>query len=70
MGAPPEIANMLEEMKQENDLYRRRGGGRTCIGVDPELDEFMVPYLNALFPYDLWIMLGVYVFDFIWEKNA
>ncbi|KNA21290.1 hypothetical protein SOVF_044490 [Spinacia oleracea] len=51
VGAPPEIANMLEEMKQENDLYRRRGGGRTCIGVDPELDEFMETYCEILDKY-------------------
>lgn len=41
MGAPPEVASLLEEIGRE----RRAGGGgggAGQIGVDPELDEFMV----------------------------
>ena len=41
MGAPPEVAALLEEIGQPE----RRGGGATAtgeIGLDPELDEFMV----------------------------
>lgn len=41
VGAPPEVASLLEEIGRE----RRAGGGgggAGQIGVDPELDEFMV----------------------------
>lgn len=53
VGAPPEIANILEEIKQESDMYRQdeRGGARTCLGVDPELDEFMETYCEILDKY-------------------
>ncbi|XP_021727071.1 homeobox protein knotted-1-like 6 isoform X2 [Chenopodium quinoa] len=58
VGAPPEVASILEELKQENDIYRREvvgvgGGGRstTCIGMDPELDEFMETYCEILDKY-------------------
>lgn len=50
VGAPPGIANVLEEIKQESDMYRQ-GGGRTCLGVDPELDEFMETYCEILDKY-------------------
>ncbi|XP_022159375.1 homeobox protein knotted-1-like 6, partial [Momordica charantia] len=40
VGAPPEIAQMLEEIRQESDLCNRHAV-TTCLGVDPELDEFM-----------------------------
>ncbi|XP_021743034.1 homeobox protein knotted-1-like 6 isoform X1 [Chenopodium quinoa] len=56
VGAPAEIASILEEIKQESDIYRREvvgGGGRTttCIGMDPELDEFMETYCEILDKY-------------------
>ncbi|KMS97398.1 hypothetical protein BVRB_6g155470 [Beta vulgaris subsp. vulgaris] len=52
VGAPPEIANILEEIKQENDMYRRDFGSlRTCLGTDPELDEFMETYCEILDKY-------------------
>ncbi|KAL2903278.1 Homeobox protein knotted-1-like 6 [Bienertia sinuspersici] len=50
VGAPPEIANILEEIKQESDMYRQ-GGRRTCLGADPELDEFMETYCEILDKY-------------------
>ena len=36
VGAPPQVASLLEEVSRE------RRGGTGEIGVDPELDEFMV----------------------------
>ncbi|XP_010695813.2 homeobox protein knotted-1-like 6 isoform X1 [Beta vulgaris subsp. vulgaris] len=52
VGAPPEIANILEEIKQENDMYRRDFGSlRTYLGTDPELDEFMETYCEILDKY-------------------
>lgn len=41
VGAPPEIAHFLEGIRQESDLCNRHTV-TTCLGVDPELDEFMV----------------------------
>ena len=38
VGAPPQVASLLEEVSRE----RRPGAGAGEIGVDPELDEFMV----------------------------
>lgn len=48
VGAPPEIARLLEEIRRENDLCKSDVVS-TCFGADPELDEFMVPpfFLSA-----------------------
>ena len=40
VGAPPEVATLLEEIGRER--YSSMGGGE--IGADPELDEFMVTW--------------------------
>ncbi|KQK04078.1 homeobox protein knotted-1-like 1 [Brachypodium distachyon] len=45
VGAPPEVASLLEEIGRE----RRAGAG--AIGVDPELDEFMESYCRVLVRY-------------------
>ncbi|XP_030960234.1 homeobox protein knotted-1-like 1 isoform X1 [Quercus robur] len=47
VGAPPEMASLLEEICRENHLLS------TCseIGADPELDEFMESYCEALHRY-------------------
>lgn len=42
MGAPLEIASLLEEIQRENDVYKRDVAPLSCFGADPELDEFMV----------------------------
>lgn len=42
VGAPPEIASFLDEIRREND-FCNRDAVSTCLGADPELDEFMVP---------------------------
>jgi hypothetical protein len=40
VGAPPEVAALLEEIGRPE---RRSGGAATGeMGLDPELDEFMV----------------------------
>lgn len=44
MGAPLEIACVLEEIQRENDVYKRDVAPLSCFGADPELDEFMVSH--------------------------
>ncbi|XP_031476443.1 homeobox protein knotted-1-like 6 isoform X1 [Nymphaea colorata] len=41
VGAPPEIASLLEEIRRENDACKA-SAVTGCVGADPELDEFMV----------------------------
>ncbi|RYR65150.1 hypothetical protein Ahy_A03g011129 [Arachis hypogaea] len=50
VGAPPEIASLLEEIQRENDLCKGDVNS-TCIGADPELDEFMETYCDMLVKY-------------------
>ncbi|XP_030960993.1 homeobox protein knotted-1-like 6 isoform X1 [Quercus lobata] len=50
VGAPPEIASLLDEIRQENDLCKRDTVS-TCLGADPELDEFMETYCDMLVKY-------------------
>ncbi|KAM0915965.1 hypothetical protein ACQ4PT_010481 [Festuca glaucescens] len=45
VGAPPEVASLLEE------IGRERLVGAGSIGVDPELDEFMESYCRVLVRY-------------------
>lgn len=52
VGAPPEIAHLLEGIRQESDLCNRHAV-TTCLGVDPELDEFMETYCDMLVKYKL-----------------
>ncbi|XP_058076977.1 homeobox protein knotted-1-like 1 [Magnolia sinica] len=47
VGAPPEIATLLEEIGRENHPNRVCGE----IGADPELDEFMDSYCEVLIRY-------------------
>ncbi|CAN1310872.1 Homeobox protein knotted-1-like 6 [Linum perenne] len=49
VGAPPEIASFLDEIRRENDGCRRDAG--SCFGPDPELDEFMETYCDVLVKY-------------------
>lgn len=53
VGAPPEIATVLDEIRREDDDLRKRGGGgvSSCLGADPELDEFMETYYDMLVKY-------------------
>ncbi|XWS22624.1 hypothetical protein CRYUN_Cryun29cG0052100 [Craigia yunnanensis] len=50
VGAPPEIASILDEILRENDV-NKRDIVPTCLGVDPELDEFMETYRDMLVKY-------------------
>ncbi|XP_051149639.1 homeobox protein knotted-1-like 6 [Andrographis paniculata] len=50
VGAPPEIACLLDEIKREKDLCPQRSVSM-CLGVDPELDEFMETYCDILLKY-------------------
>ncbi|NP_001312256.1 homeobox protein knotted-1-like 6 [Nicotiana tabacum] len=50
VGAPPEIATVLEEIRQQND-FRKPNATSICIGADPELDEFMETYCDILVKY-------------------
>ncbi|CAK8537066.1 unnamed protein product [Lathyrus sativus] len=51
VGAPPEIARLLEEIRRENDQCKRDVVVSTCFGADPELDEFMETYCDMLVRY-------------------
>ncbi|MCE3214869.1 hypothetical protein HAX54_000156 [Datura stramonium] len=50
VGAPTEIVNMLDNIVQENDLYRRSSSTalNRPISDDSELDDFMVSYCDVL----------------------
>uniref|UniRef100_A0A5B7AQQ0 Putative homeobox protein knotted-1-like 6 n=1 Tax=Davidia involucrata TaxID=16924 RepID=A0A5B7AQQ0_DAVIN len=50
VGAPVEIANLLDEIRRDNDVSRRTAV-TTCLGADPELDEFMETYCDILLKY-------------------
>ncbi|XP_077244194.1 homeobox protein knotted-1-like 6 isoform X2 [Tasmannia lanceolata] len=50
VGAPPEIASLLEEIRRENDVYKRNPVS-SRLGADPELDEFMETYCDVLVKY-------------------
>ncbi|XP_054809488.1 homeobox protein knotted-1-like 6 isoform X2 [Prosopis cineraria] len=50
VGAPPEIACLLDEIQRENDVCKREVVS-TCFGDDPELDEFMETYCDLLMKY-------------------
>lgn len=50
VGAPPEIACLLEEIQRESHLHKQNVvPSSSCFGADPELDEFMVSIYLALF---------------------
>lgn len=46
VGAPPEIADVLDEIHRESDLCKRTVAVSTRFGSDPELDQFMVLSLS------------------------
>ncbi|GMH01580.1 hypothetical protein Nepgr_003419 [Nepenthes gracilis] len=50
VGAPPEIACLLDQVRRENELCRHDAVS-TCLGADPELDEFMETYCEMLVKY-------------------
>ncbi|KAL9401151.1 hypothetical protein Peur_005000 [Populus x canadensis] len=50
VGAPPQIARFLDEIRRENDLFKHYAVS-TYWGADPELDEFMETYCDLLVKY-------------------
>lgn len=51
VGAPPETASFLDEIRRENDQCWRSTAVTTCFGADPELDEFMETYCDVMIKY-------------------
>ncbi|KAK9995737.1 hypothetical protein SO802_020423 [Lithocarpus litseifolius] len=51
VGAPPEIADVLDEIQTESDLCKRTVAVTTRFGSDPELDQFMETYCDILSKY-------------------
>lgn len=50
VGAPPEIAYLLDEIRLVNDVSKGSNGTvASCLGADPELDEFMVSFSSSNF---------------------
>ncbi|KAF9677890.1 hypothetical protein SADUNF_Sadunf08G0154800 [Salix dunnii] len=50
VGAPPQTARFLDEIRRENDLFQHDAVS-TYWGADPELDEFMETYCDMLVKY-------------------
>ena len=50
VGAPLKVAYLLEEIRRGSELCRRNNVS-TCLGADPELDEFMETYCDVLVKY-------------------
>ncbi|KAI3467554.1 hypothetical protein Pfo_024217 [Paulownia fortunei] len=50
VGAPPEIVCLLDEIRREKDLCKQDAVSM-CLGIDPELDEFMETYCDVLVKY-------------------
>ncbi|KAF6135005.1 hypothetical protein GIB67_014054 [Kingdonia uniflora] len=54
VGAPPEIACVLDELRRENDVGTSGNiavSRTTRLGADPELDEFMNVFCDVLMKY-------------------
>ncbi|KAK9117203.1 hypothetical protein Sjap_016150 [Stephania japonica] len=51
VGAPPEIACLLDEIRRENDYCASAASSTGALGADPELDEFMETYCDILVKY-------------------
>ncbi|XP_022878292.1 homeobox protein knotted-1-like 6 [Olea europaea var. sylvestris] len=50
VGAPPEIASLLEKIRRESE-FCKEDELSVCLGVDPELDDFMETYYDILVKY-------------------
>ncbi|KAJ6888751.1 homeobox protein knotted-1-like 2 [Populus alba x Populus x berolinensis] len=52
VGAPPEMAYLLDEIRLVNDVSKGSNDSvASCLGADPELDEFMETYCDILMKY-------------------
>ncbi|KAL9159706.1 hypothetical protein ABFS82_08G152400 [Erythranthe guttata] len=52
IGAPPEVVVKLEEACASAAAMGRHGGGTSCVGEDPALDQFMEAYCEMLSKYE------------------
>lgn len=53
VGAPPEMASLFDEIVQENARKATVSSSYSCLGEDPELDEFMETYCRVLAKWKL-----------------
>ena len=60
VGAPPEISCLLDDIRRDNSLYRRDSVS-SCLGADPELDEFMVSLYFCKFSLNSWSSLSAFL---------
>lgn len=68
VGAPPEIACLLEEIQRESHVYKRDVVHSSCFGADPELDEFMVSFsFLILFFRFFFFFLVEELYTYFWE---
>uniref|UniRef100_A0A1D1XVC7 Homeobox protein knotted-1-like 2 n=1 Tax=Anthurium amnicola TaxID=1678845 RepID=A0A1D1XVC7_9ARAE len=51
VGAPPEVASLLDEIRRESDVKRLDAASSSFLGADPELDHFMGTYCDVLVKY-------------------
>ncbi|XP_076916477.1 homeobox protein knotted-1-like 6 [Bidens hawaiensis] len=51
VGAPPDISNLFDEIFRDEDFSRSSSRACSCLGDDPELDEFMETYCDLLDKY-------------------
>ncbi|KAI3696498.1 hypothetical protein L1987_79516 [Smallanthus sonchifolius] len=51
VGAPTEIACLLDDIRHKNDVRKRNATASTSLGADPELDEFMETFCLLLLKY-------------------
>ncbi|KAK1415741.1 hypothetical protein QVD17_31526 [Tagetes erecta] len=52
VGAPPEVAYLLDDIRRGNNAHKRNFTASTCLGDDPELDEFMETFWQLLVKYE------------------
>ncbi|XP_057949201.1 homeobox protein knotted-1-like 2 [Malania oleifera] len=51
VGAPPEVACVLDEIRRQCDLRKTDTSVTTCLGLDPDLDHFMEMFCEVLVKY-------------------
>ncbi|KAL8052637.1 hypothetical protein ABFX02_05G018000 [Erythranthe guttata] len=51
VGATPEIASLLDEIRRDKDVSKPADTSSLCFGFDPELDAFMETYCEVLVKY-------------------
>lgn len=61
---------LLDEIRRENDVCMRNAAASTCLGADPELDEFMVRIDLLLHPIDHLSSFFVFFFFFYLHNHV